>query len=54
MGMAKILMIDDDPDIVLATRLPLEAHGYEFHAAPNGEDGLKLVKEVNPDLTSST
>jgi two-component system response regulator MprA len=48
--MAKILMIDDDPDIVLATRLPLEAHGYEFHSAPNGEEGLKLVKEVNPDL----
>jgi CheY-like chemotaxis protein len=35
---------------VLATRLPLEAHGYEFHSAPNGEEGLKLVKEVNPDL----
>ena len=28
--MAKILMIDDDPDIITAIRIPLEASGYEF------------------------
>ncbi len=48
--MAKILMIDDDPDIVMATRIPLEASGYEFDVAYNSKEGLKKVKEMNPDL----
>lgn len=48
--MAKILMIDDDPDIVMATRIPLEASGYEFDVAYNSEEGLKKVKEIKPDL----
>jgi CheY-like chemotaxis protein len=37
-------MIDDDPDIVMATRIPLEANGYEFYAANSGSEGLKKVK----------
>lgn len=48
--MAKILMIDDDPDIVAAIRIPLEASGYEFYAAEDGATGLEKIKEVNPDL----
>ena len=48
--MAKILMIDDDPDIITAIRIPLEASGYEFYQACSGQEGLEKVKEVNPDL----
>lgn len=48
--MAKILMIDDDPDVVTAVRIPLEAHGHEFHVAGSGAEGLEKVKELNPDL----
>jgi CheY-like chemotaxis protein len=48
--MAKILMIDDDPDIVEATRIPLEASGYEFYAANSSTEGLEKIKELNPDL----
>ena len=48
--MAKILMIDDDPDIVMATRIPLEANGYEFYAAYTADEGLAKIKELNPDL----
>ena len=48
--MAKILMIDDDPDVVMATRIPLEANDYEFYSAGNGEEGLEKIKDVNPDL----
>jgi CheY-like chemotaxis protein len=48
--MAKILMIDDDPDIVMATRIPLEAKGYEFYAASDGSEGLEKVKALKPDL----
>jgi len=48
--MAKIVMIDDDPDQVAAMRTLLEAAGHELHAAPNGEEGLALVKRVAPAL----
>jgi CheY-like chemotaxis protein len=47
---AKILMIDDDPDVVLAIRIPLEASGYEFYAAYSSSEGLEKIKETNPDL----
>ncbi len=40
--MAKILMIDDDPDIVTAIRIPLEASGYEFYEASSGRDLIIL------------
>ena len=48
--MAKILMIDDDPDIITAVRLTLEASGHELCAAGNSNEGLERVKEINPDL----
>jgi CheY-like chemotaxis protein len=43
-------MIDDDPDVVLAVQIPLEAVGYEFYAAGSSAEGFEKVKEVNPDL----
>ncbi|HIP87830.1 MAG TPA: response regulator [Anaerolineales bacterium] len=48
--MAKILIIEDDPDMVTALRLPLEAEGYEVYTASSGEEGLQKVKEIEPDL----
>lgn len=48
--MARILMIDDDPDILTAIRIPLEASGHEFYTAMSGTEGLEKTKEVNPDL----
>ena len=50
MANEKILIIDDDDDLVLAMRLPLEAAGYKVARAASGEEGLKKVKEVKPDL----
>ena len=46
----KILIVDDDPDILEAMRMVLEAQSFEVHSAVNGTDGLKKVKAVNPDL----
>lgn len=48
--MAKILMIDDDPDIITAVRIVLEANGHELHAAASGSEGLEGIKQINPDL----
>ncbi len=46
----KILIIDDDDDLVHAMRLPLEAAGYKVFRAATGDEGLRRVKETNPDL----
>ena len=46
----KILIIDDDPDIVEAMRMPLEANSYNVISASNGKDGLQRAKEEIPDL----
>ena len=48
--MAKILVVDDDPDFVEITRMILEAHGYEVGSAANGDEALSKMKEEPPDL----
>lgn len=50
MANEKILIIDDDDDIVLAMRLPLEAAGYQVLRAASSDEGLRSVKAANPDL----
>jgi two-component system alkaline phosphatase synthesis response regulator PhoP len=46
----KILVVDDDPDILEAISLILEAHGYQVVTARDGIDGLHQIKEEKPDL----
>lgn len=48
--MAKILLIDDDPDFVLSLRLILEAHGFEVDAASTPDEGVDRVLRLQPDL----
>lgn len=48
--MAKILIIDDDADIVLAVRLCLEAEKHTVIDAKNGTEGLQKIKAQRPDL----
>ena len=48
--MALIAVIDDDPDILDASSLVLNAKGYDVITADNPDDGYKIVKEKNPDL----
>lgn len=50
MANEKVLIIDDDDDLVLAMRLPLEAAGYRVSRAATTEEGLRRVKEIQPDL----
>ncbi|TKJ29388.1 MAG: response regulator [Chloroflexi bacterium B3_Chlor] len=47
---AKILLVDDDPDFVEATKIVLESAPYDVAVAYNGEEALQKVSEVNPDL----
>jgi len=48
--MKTILVVDDDPDFVEATRLVLEKAGYGVISAADGDAGLKMAREVKPDL----
>jgi CheY-like chemotaxis protein len=50
MDKTKILVVDDDTDVVELMRITLEANGYQFYQAANGPEGLKMVKEIRPDL----
>lgn len=50
MAKKHVLIVDDDPDIVEAMRLILEAHEYEVTSAGNTADGLAAVKEIQPDV----
>jgi CheY-like chemotaxis protein len=50
MANQKILIIDDDPDIVEAMRMPLEANSYDVITANCGNEGLKKAKDEVPDL----
>jgi len=47
---AIILIIDDDESIRDSCRQVLKNSGYEIHTAEDGEKGLHLTKELNPDL----
>ncbi len=48
--MKKILIVDDEQDIVESLKFVLETADYICYCAYNGEDGLKLAKELMPDL----
>ena len=46
----KILIVDNEQDIVETLKFILEAQGYTCFCAYNGEDGLNKAKEIMPDL----
>src|SRR3989338_1222836 len=48
--MPKILIIDDDPDIVEAMKVVLEIKNYGVILAKSGEEGLKEARQSKPDL----
>ena len=48
--MAKILIVDDDPDITFATGLFLKKAQHEVLTASNRADGMKAIDDENPDL----
>jgi len=47
---AKILVVDDEPDILLMLRMALEDESYEVVLAADGEMALARIEEHSPDL----
>ena len=48
--MSRILVVDDDPDILALVRFKLEAEGHEVLTASDGEAGLAAIRQHRPDL----
>lgn len=48
--MAKILVVDDEPNIVLSLEFLMQQAGFEVSTALDGETALALVNETPPDL----
>jgi DNA-binding response OmpR family regulator len=46
----KILIVDDEQNLVELLKFRLEANGYIVEAAFDGEEGLKAIREKRPDL----
>jgi DNA-binding response OmpR family regulator len=47
---AKLLLVDDEPDILELLVLRLEAHGYNIITGQDGKEALDLIKKHRPDL----
>ncbi len=50
MSRAKILVVDDEPDIQEIVRANLEGGGYKVYGAATGAEALRQLKLVRPDL----
>lgn len=48
--MARVLVIDDDPSLLRALRVGLQAGGHEVETAANGEKGIAATALVAPDV----
>ncbi len=48
--MIKIVIIDDDPDILDVSKIVLTSKGYAVYTAQNPDDGYKLIIDQKPDL----
>ena len=46
----RVLVVDDEPDVLLLCRVNLEFEGYEVSTAPDGEAGLEACRELRPDV----
>lgn len=46
----RILLVDDDQEIVESMRIALESRGYEIIVARDGNQGLAMAEREDPDL----
>ena len=50
MGKQRILLVDDEPDILEFIEYNLMKEGYDVHTAGNGRVGVEMAKKLLPDL----
>jgi DNA-binding response OmpR family regulator len=47
---ARVLVVDDEPDLIRILEFGLKAAGYHVDIASDGQDGLKKARELRPDI----
>jgi CheY-like chemotaxis protein len=50
MSLKKILIVDDEPDVVTYLTTVLKSNGYKSYSAANIKSAMQLTKEIHPDL----
>ena len=50
MSKGRVVIVEDEPHIVLSLEFLLQREGYEPVSAADGEEGLALVKRLRPDV----
>ena len=48
--MSRVLVVDDEPDLVRVLEFGLRASGYTVESASDGQEGLKKAREIKPDV----
>jgi len=48
----KILVVDDEPDVITYFTAVLEEHGYETQSASNGVAAIEAIRKDRPDLVA--
>jgi DNA-binding response OmpR family regulator len=46
----RVLLVDDDPEIIESIRYALESRGYQIFIARDGNQGLAMAEREEPDL----
>jgi DNA-binding response OmpR family regulator len=46
----KVLVVDDEPDVLLLCRVNLEFEGYDVSEAANGEEAMDRLRDERPDV----
>ena len=50
MGRKKILVVDDEPDIIAYLDVLLDDHGYKMFQARSAKEAFSIMKKIKPDL----
>ncbi|WP_019039252.1 response regulator transcription factor [Psychroflexus tropicus] len=48
--MKKILLVDDEPNIIMALEYSLRKNNYDIFIARDGEEAINLIEKLEPDL----
>ena len=48
--MGRVLVVDDEPDVLLLCRLNLQQRGHELLEAADGSTALEIARELHPDV----
>jgi DNA-binding response OmpR family regulator len=47
---SKLLIVDDEPSILVSLQFLMAQCGYEVHTATSGEEAIETIMKVHPDL----